>query len=168
MRQLAAQLEAISEKTGQLVAWLTLAMVVLTFIVVVLRYAFNTGWIGMQELITYLHAFVFMLGAAYTLKHEGHVRVDIFYRKMSPRRQALVDFLGCLLLLFPVCLFILWSSWEYVFSSWKLLEGSPEADGLPLVFVLKTAILLMAVLLLLQGLAQLLRALLQLQESRRG
>ncbi len=152
------RLEQISEQSGRAIAWLTLLLVIITFAVVVLRYLFNTGWIALQESITYLHAFIFMLGAAYTLKHEGHVRVDIFYRNMSPQRQGMVDFFGCLLLLIPVCLFITITSWDYVLTSWSLLEGSQEAGGLPFVYLLKSSMLLMTLLLLTQGLAQLLSA----------
>ncbi|NIR25762.1 MAG: TRAP transporter small permease subunit, partial [Gammaproteobacteria bacterium] len=119
-------------------------MVLVTFAVVLLRYLFNTGWIAMQESITYMHALVFMLGAAYTLRHDGHVRVDIFYQKFSPRTRAWVDLLGTLLLLLPVTLFIAWVSWEYVSTAWALKEGSRETGGLPGVYLLKTAIPLMA------------------------
>ncbi|HKJ76050.1 MAG TPA: TRAP transporter small permease subunit, partial [Gammaproteobacteria bacterium] len=126
--------------------------------VVVLRYLFDTGWIALQESITYLHALVFMVGAAYTLKHDGHVRVDILYRRFGPRGQAAVDLAGTLLLLLPVCGFILVASWDYVAESWALREGSREAGGLPGVFLLKTVIPVMAVLLALQGLSLALRS----------
>ena len=163
MKNFIRQLENLAEWTGRLTAWLTLLMVAITFLVVVLRYAFNIGWIGMQESITYLHAMVFMLGAAYTLRHDGHVRVDIFYRKWGGRRRAWVDLLGAILLLLPVCLFIAWTSWDYVLASWSFKEGSPEAGGLPLVYLLKTCMLIMPVLLILQGLAQALTAWRRLQ-----
>ncbi|WP_232023940.1 TRAP transporter small permease subunit [Sulfurivermis fontis] len=163
LERIAAVIDALSEWTGRLIAWLTLAMVLVTCAVVVLRYAFNLGWIALQESITYLHALVFMLGAAYTLRHDGHVRVDIFYRRLSPRGQAWVDLLGSLLLLLPVCVFILWISWDYVAASWSLLEGSRDAGGLPLVYLLKSVIPLMALLLLIQGLGQALRSLLVLR-----
>ena len=156
-------LEHISELTGRIFAWATLLMVLVTFLVVVLRYAFNLGWIAMQESITYLHAITFMMGAAYTLKHDAHVRVDIFYRKWGNRGRARVDFLGGLLLLMPVCLFIAWSSWEYVLTSWSYLESSPEAGGLPWIYLLKTLMLIMPVLLILQGIAQILSAWQRLQ-----
>ena len=110
MQTIINKLEKTSELSGRFIAWLTLFIVLITFIVVVLRYVFDYGSIAMQESVTYLHAFVFMLGAAYTLKHDGHVRVDIFYRKMSARKKAWVDLLGTFLLLYPVCLFILFSS----------------------------------------------------------
>lgn len=151
-------LEAANEQIGRLVSWATLLMVAVTFAVVVLRYLFNVGWIAMQEVVVYLHAAVFMLGAAYTLKHDGHVRVDIVYRKLSPRGQAAVDLAGTLLLLLPVAGYILWSAWDYVGDSWALHEASQETGGLPWVYWLKSAIPAMAVLLMLQGLAMALRS----------
>ena len=154
-------LDALSDWSGRLASWLTLLMVLVTFVVVVLRYALDLGWIGMQESVTYLHATVFMVGGAYTLRHAGHVRVDIFYQHFSPRLKAWVDLLGTLLLLMPVCGFIVWISWEgYVVPSWAVEEGSREAGGLPFVYLLKTLIPVMGVLLLLQGLATALRNLL--------
>ena len=162
LQRIARFIDDLSERTGQVIAWLTLGTVLLTFTVVVLRYGFDSGSIAMQEAVTYLHAAVFMLGAAYTLKHDGHVRVDIVYRRLSARGQALVNLLGTLLLLLPVCLYILISSWEYVAISWNLREGSQEAGGLNAVFLLKTAIPVMAVLLMLQGSAIVLHSLLQL------
>jgi TRAP-type mannitol/chloroaromatic compound transport system permease small subunit len=146
-------IDQLNEWTGRLMAWLTLAMVIVTFSVVVLRYLFDLGSIALQESITTMHALVFMLGAAYTLRHEGHVRVDIFYRRFGERGRAWVDLLGVLLLLLPVTLFIIWISWEYVAASWSLLEGSRETGGLPGVYLLKSVIPLMALLLLLQGVA---------------
>ncbi len=159
MERLPHIIEQLSEWSGRLVAWLTFAMVIVTFVVVLLRYLFDLGSIALQESISFMHALVFMLGAAYTLRHEGHVRVDIFYRRFGVRGRAWVDLLGVLFLLVPVTLFICWVSWDYVASSWSLLEGSREAGGLPGVFLLKSVIPLMALLLLLQGSAMGLRAL---------
>ena len=153
MQTVIDKLEKISELSGRFIAWLTLFIVLVTFIVVVLRYVFDIGSIALQESISYMHAFVFMLGAAYTLKHDSHVRVDIFYRKMSLAKKAWVDLLGTLLLLFPVCLFIFISSWDYVLTSWSQLEESGEAGGLAYVYILKTSLLIMPVLLMLQGTA---------------
>ena len=128
-------------------------MVVITFIVVVLRYAFDIGWIALQESVLYMHAIVFMLGTAYTLKHNGHVRVDILYQRCSDKTKAWIDCLGTLLLLMPVTGFIIWSSWEYVADSWTIQESSRNSGGLPGVYLLKTTILFMAGLLILQGVA---------------
>ena len=159
-------IDTLIEWSGRLVAWLTLGMVLVTFVVVVMRYLLNLGSIATQESVTYMHAAVFMLGAAYTLRHGGHVRVDIFYQKMSTRRRAWVDLFGTLLLLFPTCAAIIWMSWDYVIESWKLRESSMEAGGLPLVFVLKTVIPLGAALLVLQGLVDVARNLLSLVRPR--
>ena len=123
-------LQSFSEWTGRVVAWFSLPMVILTFVIVVLRYAFDLGWIWMQESVVWMHAAVFMLAAAYTLKRDDHVRVDIFYRKMSVRRKALVDVLGTLLFLLPVSIFLIATSWDYVAVSWSIREGSREAGGL--------------------------------------
>ncbi len=133
---------------GKSIAWLTLVMVLLIFVIVVLRYGFNLGWIWLQESVTYLHVSVFTIVTAWALQQDGHVRVDIFYAEMSVKKRALVDLLGTLFFLVPFCLFILIVAWPYVTSSWKLLEGSREAGGLPLVFLLKTLILIMPALLL--------------------
>lgn len=151
MNKLAAFFDFINEQIGRVIAWLTLLMVLTTFLVVVLRYGFDWGSIAMQESVIYLHALVFMAGAAYTLRHDEHVRVDIFYGGMRARKKAWVDLLGTVFLLIPFCLFMLWTGWPYVTKAWVVFEGSPEAGGLPLVFILKSFILLMAVLLLLQG-----------------
>jgi TRAP-type mannitol/chloroaromatic compound transport system permease small subunit len=127
-------------------------MVLLTFTIVVLRYGFNLGWIWLQESLTYLHVLVFSVVAAWALQQDGHVRVDIFYAGMTDKNRARVDLLGSLLFLVPFCIFILVISWPYVTNSWKLLETSREAGGLPAVFLLKTLILVMPALLLGQAL----------------
>jgi TRAP-type mannitol/chloroaromatic compound transport system permease small subunit len=160
MLKLKEQLERFAELTGAVVAWLTITMVLGTFIVVVLRYAFDLGWIAMQESITWMHAAVFMLGAAYTLKQDEHVRVDIFYRTMPGRRRALVDLVGTLIFLLPMSIFLAASSWDYVVTSWAIHEASREAGGLPYPFVpiLKSLIPATAVLLIIQAVANLITA----------
>jgi TRAP-type mannitol/chloroaromatic compound transport system permease small subunit len=160
MLKLRDWLERFSELTGAVIAWLTILMVLGTFIVVVLRYAFDLGWISMQESITWMHAAVFMLGAAYTLKQDEHVRVDIFYRRMQHKRRALVDLIGTLVFLLPVSIFLAMSSWDYVVTSWVIQESSREAGGLPYPFVpiLKSLIPATAALLLIQAVANLITA----------
>ena len=153
----AETLDRINGLLGPVVSWLALAMVLVTFLVVVLRYAFDIGSIALQESVTYMHATLFMLGAAYTLQQQGHVRVDIFYQRFSRRGRAWVDLLGTLVLLVPICLFVLASSWGYVTESWAVHEGSREAGGLPYVYVLKTLLIVMPILVLIQGLVWLLR-----------
>jgi TRAP-type mannitol/chloroaromatic compound transport system permease small subunit len=158
MLTLANTIDWLNTKIGRAAAWLCLAVVVIQFTVVVLRYLFGIGSIQLQESIVYSHAAMFLLVAAWTLKNEGHVRVDIFYAHASPRRKALVDLCGALVLLIPFAAAILYFSWGYVARSWANFEGSREASGLPLVFVLKTLIPVFAVMLILQGTAQAIRA----------
>lgn len=151
-----------NEWIGKSVAWLVCMMVLVTFLVVVLRYIFDWGWIAMQESVSYMHAIVFMLGIGYTLKQQGHVRVDVFYQRHSKKVRAWIDLLGTLTLLMPFCCFVVWSSWDYVEASWSIKESSREAGGLPGLYLIKTTIPIMAVLLMLQGLAEVLRSILTL------
>ena len=151
-----------TEVIGKVISWLTLLMVILTFIIVVMRYGLNIGFIAMQESVLYFHGLVFMLGAAYTLKTDGHVRVDIFYQNFSNKKKALVNLFGSVFLLLPVCLFIFFISFDYVSTAWRILEKSPEAGGLPLVYLNKSYLLVLAVTLSLQGLAEIGRNLLVL------
>ena len=161
-------IENFIEWIGRTISWLTLGMVLLTFCVVLFRYVFNTGWIALQESISYMHSLVFLIGAAYTLKHDGHVRVDILYQKLNERGQASINLLGNIFILLPVMLFIFWISWDYIKISWDVLESSREAGGLPGVYLLKSTILLMAVLLILQSIAHALTALNTLLDREKG
>ncbi len=151
---------------GQAVAWLTLAMVLLTATVVVLRYGFGFGRIYLQEIITYLHAAVFMLAAAWTLRLDGHVRVDVLYHALAPRTRAWVDLLGSLFLLLPTAGLLLWLSYDYAEKAWDLREASRETDGLPFLYLLKAVIPVASGLLVLQGIADILRRVGQLAGDR--
>ncbi|HSO43557.1 MAG TPA: TRAP transporter small permease subunit [Rhodospirillales bacterium] len=162
LERFALVVDWINERVGRAAAWLTLAMVLITFTVVILRYVFSTGFVWLQEAYVWLHGVVFMLGAGYTLLHDGHVRVDIFYREASLRRKAMVDLLGSLLLLLPFVLMVVWVSWPYALVSWQRLEGSREAGGLPGLFLLKSVIVAFCILLGLQALAMAARAILAL------
>lgn len=167
LNRIAETIDAINEWAGRLAAWAVLATVLITFIVVVFRYGFEQFYsIALQESAMYFHALIFMLGAAYTFKQDGHVRVDIFYQKFSPRQQAMVNLFGTIVLLVPVCIFILWISGDYVLASWQSFEGSQEAGGLPLVFVLKSFIPLLAILLLLQATAEVIRSIIALKSNK--
>lgn len=146
-------IDRLNDTIGRGVAWLTLAMVLITFAVVVLRYIYSIGWVWMQESYVWLNGIVFMLGAGYTLLHNGHVRVDIIYRTASPRYKAIIDIFGSFVLLLPMVTVVFWVSFNYVVASWLKFEESREAGGLPGLFLLKTVILAFCLLLGLQGLA---------------
>lgn len=151
------QLDNLTATLGKSVAWLTLLMVLATCIVVILRRGFDIGSIALQESVTYMHAAVFLLGTAYALQYGAHVRVDILYRRFTPRTRAWINSLGALLLLLPVSIFIGFISIEFVSSAWRIREGSTDSGGLSLVYWLKTLIPLMAVNLSLQAVAEILR-----------
>jgi len=152
---------------GRTVAWLTLVMTLLTFAVVILRYGFNLGWIWLQESVTYLHALIFMVAAAWAFQTDDHVRVDIFYRDRSDRYRAAVNLAGTLLLLVPFSIFLLLIGWDYVAAAWATGEGSREAGGLPLVWLLKSLILILPALLLLQSWSTIWSCMSELRGTRR-
>ena len=160
MRAFADLIDRFNVVTGRGLAWFALFIVLIQFAVVLMRYVFGIGSIFMQELIVYLHGFLFMLASAYTLAQDGHVRVDIFYRPMSERGKAIINLIGVITLLLPVSGFILYISWDYVANSWALLEGSQEAGGLEFRYILKSALIAMPILVILQGIAELIRSIL--------
>lgn len=152
-------IDRLTDRIGNAIAWLSFAMMLITCTVVTLRYLVQSGnLILFQETVIYLHATAFMLGAAWTLKRNGHVRVDVIYRKLGPRSRAWIDSLGTLLFLLPIAVFLLLVSLEYVDRSWSIRETSAEPGGIPAVFLLKSLIPLMALLMIVQGIAELLRS----------
>lgn len=159
-------IDRFTQLCGRGLAWLLYAMVLLTCAVVLLRYGFSIGTTALQESVIYLHGLVFMLGAAYTLQHDAHVRVDIFYRNFSPRSKARVNLFGTLAFLLPLCVFIVYVSWNYVDNAWSIRETSVETQGIGAVFLLKTLIPLLAAFLLLQAVAEIIRNVLRLGEAQ--
>ena len=158
MLPVADRIDRFNAAIGRSVAWVLLFVVLVQFAVVLLRYVFETGSIWLTESIIYGHAAVLMLAAAWTLRDDGHVRIDGFYADASPRTKAWVDLLGALLLLLPFMLVLAWFAIPYVARSWSILERSRETSGLPAVFLLKTLIPLFALLMALQGVSQAIRA----------
>jgi TRAP-type mannitol/chloroaromatic compound transport system permease small subunit len=155
--------DAANERIGVSIAWLALALVLVAFTVVLMRYVFGVGSVKMQESIVYMHAIVFMAAAGYTLLHNGHVRCDIFYAAASPRRRALIDLIGVVIFLLPTCALIAWAAWPYVAQAWAVREGSQEGSlGIPGVYLLKSVILVFAALVALQGIALAIRSALRL------
>jgi len=160
-------IDKFTEWSGRSVAWLVLAMVLLICYDVAMRYLLQQGSVALQELEWHLFALIFLLGSAYTLKHDEHVRVDIIYQshKLSDKHRALINITGILLFLMPFCILILISSWPFVESAYFYNEGSPDPGGLPYRYLLKASILIAFSMLILQGLAELLRNILKLQNT---
>jgi len=140
-------------KIGKLFSWLLLFMVLLTCLIVVLRYLFNIGFIWMQELVRFFYAAVFLICAAYTLAEDAHVRVDIFYSKLKEKSKSIVNIIGAIIFLLPVCFITFYYSFSYVINSWAQFEGSLEERGLHAVFIMKTFIWVFAFMLFIQGIS---------------
>ncbi len=162
---LADALDRVGEFAGRLLAWLTLGSVLVCFAVVVLRYGFNVGFIWMQELYVWFHAIVFTGCAAYALKHDTHVRVDVFYARMSNRSRAWVNLAGATLMVLPWMAVTAWYAAPWVLSSWQTRETSAMPDGMPALYVLKAMLLVMALLIATQAVALAARS---LHTLRRG
>jgi TRAP-type mannitol/chloroaromatic compound transport system permease small subunit len=165
-QKVAETIDRVNAAVGRAAAWCSLYIVVAEFAVVVMRYALGIGSIRVQESVIYAHAALFMLAAAWTLQAGGHVRVDIFYAAAKPRTRAAIDLLGVIIFLAPFAVALVILSVPYVERSWVILERSPEASGLPFVYLLKSLIPLFALLIGLQGIAQAVRAALALSGPR--
>jgi TRAP-type mannitol/chloroaromatic compound transport system permease small subunit len=162
LRLITNTIDRFNAAIGQIAAWAVLVMVLVQFAIIMLRFVLGLGSLWMQESLHYLLAVLVLLAAPWTLQANGHVRVDIFYADATPRMRAKIDLAGALLLLIPFMAAVIWFSWPYAARAWAIMEGSREAGGIPLVFLLKSSIPAFAALMLLQGFAQAFRAVLSL------
>ena len=153
LRAVCRGIDRLNTWVGRIVAWATALVVMVVFVDVVMRYAFRTSFVATQELEWHLFAFIFLMGAGYTLLKDGHVRVDIFYQRMGPRARAWVNLIGVLFFLLPGCYMIIATSLKFVASAFTIMEGSPDPGGIPYRWVLKACIPAGFVLVLLQGVA---------------
>lgn len=151
------RIQWVTHSIGRSIAWLLIVMALAESAVVILRYGLDLGSIALQESITYFHAAIFLLGSAFALGTDDHVRVDIFYRNMRPKSKAWVNLAGTCLFLLPITVLIFWTSLPYVEQSWAIKESSADAGGLQAIYLLKTLIPIFALLLFFEGLAQLLK-----------
>ena len=161
---IAQTIDSVSRSVGNAVAFAAIAMALVTTTVVILRYGFGQGAIAAQESVLYLHGALFMLGAAPTLLTDKHVRVDVFYRNFTDRQKHWVNTIGHTVFTLPFCTLIVFGSWGYVSESWSIMESSPEPGGIPAVFLLKTLIPAMALLLALQAMSLIIQGLIELSE----
>lgn len=151
-----------NEAVGRLVSWVTLLLVLVVFVDVVMRYLFKTSFVFTQELEWHLFAFIFLIGAGYTLLHDGHVRVDIIYQRLGAKGRAWINLIGVIFFLIPGCYLVISTSWHFVSNSFSMLEGSPDPGGIPYRFIVKGTMTVGYALLLLQGLSMGVHALLQI------
>jgi TRAP-type mannitol/chloroaromatic compound transport system permease small subunit len=167
LKSLSKIIDTGSEWIGQFVAWVTLGLVLVVFVDVVMRYLFNMSFVFTQELEWHLFGFIFLLGAGYTLLHDGHVRVDIIYQRLGPKGQAWINLIGTIFFALPGCIMVVITSWKFTYNAWTVLEGSPDPGGIPYRFIIKGAITVGFALLTLQCVSMGIHSLLQLlgQES---
>lgn len=145
----------LNEWVGRSVSWLNTALVILVCFDVITRYLFSNTSAWIMELEWHLFALVFLLGAGYALRHDRHVRVDLFYADFSARDQALVNLLGAIIFLIPWSLLVIYASYDYAMISYRIGETSPDPGGLPARYAIKFAITAGGFFLLLQGIASL-------------
>lgn len=144
-------LDAVAERTGRVVSWLALVLTALTAYDVFARYLFHAGSVALQEAEWHVFAVLFLLAAAYTLKHDAHVRVDVFYGRLGPRGKGIVDLIGTLVFLLPFSALLIWTSLSFVSLSWEMGESSADPGGLPYRWALKGMIPAGFALVALQG-----------------
>ncbi|KUG26538.1 trap dicarboxylate transporter, dctq subunit, unknown substrate 6 [hydrocarbon metagenome] len=168
MNKIADKIDAAIEKIGRSVSWLTLILVLLVCYDVISRYLFKSSIVAIQELQWHLFAIIFLVAAAYTLKYDEHVRVDVLYSKFSPRTQAVINLIGTIIFLIPFCLLIVYASRNFVFSSFQIGETSPDPGGLPARYILKAILPFSFFLILLQGIALILRSIIQIKSFGKG
>jgi TRAP-type mannitol/chloroaromatic compound transport system permease small subunit len=155
-------ISALNTLIGNIFSWLSLAIVLLCFTIVVQRYLFSTSILWMRDLYVWLNGALFTAVAGFALLRGDHVRVDIFYRPASLRTKAIIDLVGVIIFLLPFCYMTWVYGWPFVVRSWRIYEASPNVGGMPFYYLLKTFILGFAVLLALQGIAMALRSILVL------
>jgi len=149
---------------GKYTSWLTTALVLVVVFDVITRYVFNESSVAIQELEWHLFAILFLMGAAYTLQNDDHVRVDLFYSKFNAKQKAWLNIVGTILFLIPFSLLIIYASQNYVYSSFALNESSPDPGGLPARYILKAFIPLSFTFLLLQGFSLLFKSILEIKD----
>ena len=167
IKTLINSIDVLNEWVGRTTAWLVVGMVLLICYDVAMRYLFNQGSIALQELQWHLFSLIFLLGGAYTLKHDGHVRVDLIHQSqfLSDRHRALINIFGILFFLIPFCILVITTAWPFVGNAFYYNEGSPDPGGLPHRYLLKWSVLIAFVLLVLQAIAELLRNSLKLSQQ---
>ncbi|MGD8250734.1 MAG: TRAP transporter small permease subunit [Desulfobacterales bacterium] len=153
IRTICRWIDTLNIWVGKGIAWVTTLVVLVVFVDVVMRYAFKKSYVFTQELEWHLFAVIFLMGAGYTLYKDGHVRVDIFYQRLSEKGKAWVNFLGVLFFLLPGCYMVIATSWKFVGNSFAVMEGSPDPGGIPYRYLIKACIPAGFILITLQGIS---------------
>ncbi len=162
LKTVSCWIDTLNEWVGRGVAWVTAGLVMVVFVDVLMRYLLNTSFVFTQELEWHLFGFIFLIGAGYTLLHDGHVRVDIIYQRLGFKGRAWINFFGVILFLIPGCIMVISTSWKFTMTSFAMLEGSPDPGGIPFRFIIKGCIPVGFTLLLLQGISMGLHSFMQI------
>ena len=157
MKQFQILIEKVIDSIANTLAYLLALMIILVFITVFARYMLNVSYVALQELIMYFHAILFMFGVSYALKEKSHVKIDIIYNSLNKKYQYYISMLGTIIFIIPTSIFITYSSMDMVIQSWLLLEGSSEAGGLDLIFILKSVIPITGFLIFIQALSDIIK-----------
>ena len=157
MKQFQILIDKLTDNIANGLLYILIVLIVLVFSTVFFRYVFNMSYIIIQEIIMYLHALIFMFGISYALKENSHVKIDVLYNSLNKRTQRVISIAGLVSFILPTALFIIYISIDMVTQSWMILEGSSEAGGLNLVFILKSLIPITGVLIFLQGISELIK-----------
>ena len=157
MKQFQILIDKLTDNIANGLLYILIVLIVLVFSTVFFRYVFNMSYIIIQEIIMYLHALIFMFGISYTLKENSHVKIDVLYNSLNKRTQRVISIAGLVSFILPTALFIIYISIDMVTQSWMILEGSSEAGGLDLVFILKSLIPISGILIFLQGISELIK-----------
>jgi len=158
-------INALNERIGKTISWLSIALIFVFIFDVTLRYVFDFTLIWVTELETYLFVFLFLFAIGYALKHDRHVRVDVFYSKLSKRRKAWVNLIGTIFFLFPWIILVVMVGWKYAHFSYLINESSPQPGGLPALYILKSSIFIGFILLGLQGVSLLFQSITTIQKK---
>ena len=162
LKQLSQWIDNLNQWVGRGVAWVTLGLVLVVFVDVVMRYLFNTSFVFTQELEWHLFGFIFLIGAGYTLLHDGHVRVDIIYQRVGFKSRAWINLIGVIFFLIPGCIMVITTSWKFTMNAFAIMEGSPDPGGIPFRFIIKGCITVGFLFLLLQGISLGIHSLMQI------
>lgn len=168
LERLVDLIDGCNDKIGKLVGWLCTVMVLIVFYDTVMRYVFNKGNVALQEMEWHLFSIIFLIGAAYTLKEGGHVRVDILFINFHKKTKAWIDFLGSIIFLLPFCLIVIYATKNFVGNSWAVREVSPDPGGLPARYILKAMIPAGFILLIFQGISEIIKNLFVIIGYKRG
>jgi TRAP-type mannitol/chloroaromatic compound transport system permease small subunit len=160
--------EGLIKRTGRITSWCTSALVLVVCYDVFTRYFLKRSSVAVQELEWHIFAVIFLTGAAYTMKKERHVRVDLLYSRLSAKGKAWINLVGCFIFLLPFSYLVIWASYDFVINSLTIQETSPNPGGLPARYLIKACIPFGFLLIILQAIATIIKSILLILDMETG